>query len=50
MNISYAHGDNSVFEKKIENATASLKPPCKKILKKVSKTNAMIIADYISSL
>jgi len=50
MNIAYAYEDDLLFERKIENATAGLKPACKKILKRVSKTNAAIIADYIFSM
>lgn len=50
MNIAYIYEDDPLFERKIENATAGLKPACKKILKRVSKTNAVIIADYITSM
>jgi integrase len=39
-----------LFESNIENATAGLKPACKEILKRVSKTNAMIITEYITSM
>ena len=47
MNFHYIYEDDPLFERKIENATMGLKPACKKILKRVSKTNAVIIADYI---
>ena len=50
MNIAYVCEDSPLFERKIENATAGLKPACKKILKRVSKTNAIIITDYITSM
>ena len=50
MNIAYVYEDDPLFERKIENATAGLKPACKKNLKRVSKTNAVIIADYIISM
>ena len=50
MNITCVYEDDPLFERKIENATAGLKPACKKILKRVSKTNAVIIADYIISM
>ena len=50
MNNVYDYGDDPLFETKIENATGGLKPACKKILKKVSKTNAIIITDYITSM
>jgi hypothetical protein len=50
MNITYVYEDDPLFERKIENATAGLKSACKKILKRVSKTNAGIIADYIISM
>ena len=50
MNIVCIYEDDPIFERKIENATAGLKPACKKILKRVSKTNAVIIADYITSM
>ena len=50
MNIAYVCEDSPLFERKIENATAGLKPACKKILKRGSKTNAIIIADYITSM
>ncbi|MGB7664094.1 MAG: hypothetical protein WBL67_15270 [Nitrososphaeraceae archaeon] len=49
MNIAYVYEDDPLFERKIENATAGLKPACKKILRRVSKTNAIIIVDYITS-
>jgi len=38
------------LKRKIGNATAGLKPACKKILKRVSRINAVIIADYITSM
>ena len=50
MNIAYVYEDDPLFERKIENATAGLKPACEKNLKRVSKTNAVIIADYIISM
>lgn len=50
MNNVYDYGDDPLFETKIENATGGLKPACKKILKKVSKINAIIITDYITSM
>ena len=50
MNIAYVYEDDPLFERKIENATAGLKPACKKNLKRVSKINAVIIADYIISM
>ena len=50
MNIAYVYESSPLFERKIENATVGLKPACKKILRKVSKTNAIIIADYITSM
>ena len=50
MNNVYDYEDDPLFERKIENATAGLKPACKKILKRVSKTNAIIITDYITSM
>jgi hypothetical protein len=36
-----------LFDRKIENATTGLKPDCKKLLQRVSKKNALVIADYI---
>jgi hypothetical protein len=42
--------DNPLFERKIENAIAGLKPICKKILQRISKKNAATIADYIISI
>lgn len=50
MNIAYIYEDDPLIERKIENATTGLKPACKKILKRVSKTNAVIVADYITSM
>jgi integrase len=50
MQTAYVYEDNPLFEIKIENATEGLKQACKKILKRVSKKNAVIIADYISSM
>lgn len=50
MSIAYVYEDDPLFERKIENVTAGLKPACKKILKRVSKINAVIIADYITSM
>ena len=50
MNIAYVYEDDPLFERKIGNATAGLKPACKKILKRVSRINAVIIADYITSM
>jgi hypothetical protein len=50
MNIAYIYEDDPLFERKIENAATGLKPACKKILKRVSKTNAVIVADYITSM
>jgi integrase len=50
MQTAYVYEDNPFFEIKIENATEGLKQACKKILKRVSKKNAVIIADYISSM
>ena len=50
MNIAYIYEDDPLFERKIGNATAGLKPACKKILKRVSRINAVIIADYITSM
>jgi len=38
------------LKRKIGNPTAGLKPACKKILKRVSRINAVIIADYITSM
>ena len=43
MNIAYIYEDDPLFEGKIENATAGLKPACKKILKRVSKINAELL-------
>jgi hypothetical protein len=50
MNIVYVCEDNPLFERKIENATRGLKPACKKILQRISKKNAVIITDYITSM
>jgi integrase len=50
MNIAYVYEDNPLTEGKIENAALSLKPACKKILQRISKNNASIIADYIISM
>ncbi|MGB8641788.1 MAG: hypothetical protein WCD28_05835, partial [Nitrososphaeraceae archaeon] len=50
MTITCIYEDDPLFERKIENATKGLKPACKKILKRVSKRNAVIIADYITSM
>ena len=50
VNITSVHEDNSLFDRKIENATSRLQPSCKKILKRIPKANAIIIADYISSM
>jgi integrase len=50
MNIVYIDEDNPLFDRKIENATRGLKPACKKILQRISKKNAVIIADYIISM
>ena len=50
MNIAYVYENDSLFERKIENATVDLKPACKKALKRVSKINAVIIADYVTSM
>jgi hypothetical protein len=50
MNVAYVYEDNPLFERKIENATAGLKPICKKILQRISKKNAATIADYIISM
>lgn len=46
MNIAYVYEDNPLFERKIENATAGLKP----ILQRILKKNAATIADYIISM
>jgi integrase len=50
MNIAYVYEDNLLTGRKIENATRGLKPACKKILQGISKKNAAIIADYITSM
>jgi hypothetical protein len=50
MNFASVYEDSPLFDKKIENATSGLKPICKKILQRVSKKNAAIIADYITSM
>jgi len=50
MNIAYDYEDNPLFDRKIENATSGLKPICKKILQRVSKNNAVIIAGYVTSM
>jgi hypothetical protein len=50
MNVTSVYEENPLFERKIENATTGLKPACKKILQRISKKNAVIIADYISSV
>jgi integrase len=50
MNIAYSYEDSPLLEGKIENATLGLQPACRKILKKVSKTNAINITDYIISM
>ena len=50
MDIAYGYEDNPLFDRKIENATTVLKPACKKILYRISKKNAAIIADYIISM
>ena len=50
MNIAYVYEDNPLFDRRIENATTGLKPGCKKILQRISKKNAAIIADYLVSI
>jgi ribosomal protein S17E len=50
MNIAYDYEGNPLFDRKIENATSGLKPICKKILQRVSKNNAVIIAGYVTSM
>jgi integrase len=50
MNIAYVYESSPLFERKIENATSDLKPICKNILQRVSKNNAVIIADYVTSM
>jgi hypothetical protein len=47
MNVARVYADSPLFDRKIENATAGIKPGCKKILQRLSKKNAIIIADYI---
>jgi mRNA-degrading endonuclease RelE of RelBE toxin-antitoxin system len=39
-----------LFDRKIENATSGLEPAYKKILQRISKKNAAIIADYITTM
>lgn len=50
MDIAYAYEDNPLFDRKIENVTTGLEPYYKKILYRISKKNATIIADYIISM
>jgi integrase len=50
MNVAHVYADSPLFDRKIENATAGIKPGSKKILQRISKKNAIIIADYITSL
>ena len=50
MDIAYAYENSPLFDRKIENATSSLEPTYKKILQRISKKNAAIIADYITSM
>jgi hypothetical protein len=49
MNIAYIPEDNPLFDRKIERVTTWLKPDCKKLLQKISKTNERAIAEYIIS-
>jgi hypothetical protein len=50
VNVASVHEDSSLFDRQIENATSGLQPSCKKILKRIPKTNAIIIADYLTSM
>ncbi len=50
MSISYIYEDNPPAERKIENVTRGLKPAFKKIVQSISKKNAAIIANYITSM
>ena len=50
MDIAYDYENSPLLDIKIENATSSLEPTYKKILQRISKKNAAIIADYIASM
>jgi integrase len=50
MSIAYVYEDNPLFDQKIENVTKGLKSGCKKILQRISKKNAAIIANYLISM